>query len=167
MQRAERAGFDGAVSSDHLQPWSPTQGESAFTWSWLGAAMQATTRLHFGTVTVPGGWRYQPVVLAQAIATLAAMFPGRLPWVALGSGEAMNEAVAGPDWPLKAERNQRLFNAAMAIKALLAGERVTAERPPTLRDARLWCRPATPPLLVGAATSASTADGWAAGPMAC
>src|SRR3982750_122319 len=83
-QRAERVGFDGAFSSDHLQPWSPTQGESAFTWSWLGAAMQATERMHFGTVTVPGGWRYQPVVLAQAIATLSAMFPGRLPWVALG-----------------------------------------------------------------------------------
>jgi probable non-F420 flavinoid oxidoreductase len=166
VQRAERAGFDGAFSSDHLQPWSPSQGESAFTWSWLGAAMQATTRLRFGTVTVPGGWRYQPVVLAQAIATLAAMFPGRLPWVALGSGEAVNEAVAGPEWPPKAERNQRLFNAAMAIKALLAGERVTTEGPPALRDARLWCRPATPPLLVGAATSASTAEwlgGWADG----
>ena len=166
VQRAEQAGFDGAFSSDHLQPWAPAQGESAFTWSWLGAAMQATTHLRFGTVTVPGGWRYQPVVLAQAIATLAAMFPGRLPWVALGSGEAVNEAVAGPEWPPKAERHRRLFNAARAIKDLLAGERVTTDGPPVLRDARLWCRPATPPLLVGAATSASTAEwlgGWADG----
>lgn len=166
VQRAEQAGFDGAFSSDHLQPWSPQQGHSAFTWSWLAAALQATSKLCFGTVTVPGGWRYQPAVLAQAIATLAAMYPGRVPWVALGSGEAVNESGMGPAWPSKPERNRRLFNAAQVIRKLLAGERVTHAGPPAVRDVRLWCRAAPAPRLVGAATTADTAHwmgGWADG----
>ena len=79
VRQAEAVGFDAAFSSDHLQPWAPQQGHSAFTWAWLGSALQATQRLSFGTITVPGGWRYQPVKLAQAVATLARMYPGRLP----------------------------------------------------------------------------------------
>ena len=92
MQQAEAAGFDGAFSSDHLQPWGAAQGHSGFAWSWVGAALQATHKLTFGLITVPGGWRYQPVALAQAIATLAQMYEGRLPWIALGSGQAVAEA---------------------------------------------------------------------------
>ena len=40
---AEAAGFTAAMSSDHFAPWSSVQGESGFAWSWLGAAMQATS----------------------------------------------------------------------------------------------------------------------------
>lgn len=166
VRHAEAAGFDAAFSSDHLQPWAPQQGHSAFTWAWLGAALQATQRLNFGTITVPGGWRYQPVVLAQAVATLACMYPGRLPWIALGSGQAMNEAVAGGDWPVKAERNRRLFEGARAMRALLDGERVSIEGPPAVADGRLWCVPPQRPRLVGAALSEDTArwmGGWAEG----
>jgi coenzyme F420-dependent glucose-6-phosphate dehydrogenase len=163
---AEEAGFDAAFSSDHLQPWARDQGQSGFVWSWLGAALQATRGLRFGTITVPGGWRYQPVVLAQAIATLCEMFPGRVPWVALGSGEAVNECATGLPWPPKEERNQRLRDAAVAMRALLGGERVTMPGPPAVADARLWCRPAQAPKLVGAATSSATArwvGSWADG----
>src|SRR5215217_3612498 len=89
-RRAEAAGFDAVMSSDHFQPWSRRQGQSGFSWSWLGAAMQ-TTKLDFGALCVPGGWRYHPAVVAQAAATLADMFPDRLKWIAAGSGEALNE----------------------------------------------------------------------------
>src|SRR5918998_1037769 len=81
--KAEQAGFTAAMCSDHLSPWSERQGQSAFAWSWLGAALQATG-LPFGVVSAPGQ-RYHPAILAQAIATLAAMYEGRF-WVALGSG---------------------------------------------------------------------------------
>ena len=74
-------------------------------WSWLGAAMQATA-LPFGLITAPG-WRYHPALVAQGAATLAEMFPGRF-WLALGSGEAINEAILGQYWPDKPERNARL-----------------------------------------------------------
>jgi len=83
---AERAGFDAVMCSDHLAPWTQAQGHSGFTWTWLGAALQATDRIPMGAFHAPGQ-RYHPVISAQAMATVAAMFPGRLPWVALGSGE--------------------------------------------------------------------------------
>ncbi len=166
VQRAEAAGFDGAFSSDHLQPWSSAQGHSAFAWSWLGAALQASRKLTFGLITVPGGWRYQPVVLAQAIATLSQMYEGRLPWVALGSGQAINERAVGDDWPDKCERNKRLFAGASIVKRLLAGETVTESGSVRALNARLWVRPQRIPTLVGAATTEETAawlGSWADG----
>ena len=75
VTRAESAGFAAAMSSDHFSPWSERQGQSAFAWSWLGAALQATS-LPFGVVNAPGQ-RYHPAIIAQAIGTLAAMYPGR------------------------------------------------------------------------------------------
>jgi probable non-F420 flavinoid oxidoreductase len=158
VARAETAGFDGAFSSDHLQPWAHAQGHSGFVWSWLGAALQRTRALPFATITVPGGWRYQPVVLAQAIATLGEMFPGRLPWIAVGSGEAMNECATGAPWPSKDERDARLREGAAIVRALLAGETVTHRGLVAASDARLWSRPAVPTTLVGAAVSARTAE---------
>jgi coenzyme F420-dependent glucose-6-phosphate dehydrogenase len=163
---AEEAGFDALFTSDHLQPWLPEQGQSAFSWAWMGAALQATRRIGVGTITVPGGWRYQPVVLAQAIGTLAKMFPARLPWIAFGSGEALNEALTGQPWPDKPERNRRLREGVQTIRRLLDGERVTAPGPPGAQDARLWCRPSQRPRLVGAALSEATArwlGTWAEG----
>ena len=95
VQHAEQAGFDAAMSSDHFSPWSTRQGQSAFAWSWLGAALQATG-LPFGVVNAPGQ-RYHPAIIAQAIGTLAAMYPGRF-WAALGTGEASNEHITGTGW---------------------------------------------------------------------
>jgi coenzyme F420-dependent glucose-6-phosphate dehydrogenase len=166
VRQAEQAGFDGAFSSDHLQPWSSTQGHSGFAWSWLGAALQATQRLTFNLITVPGGWRYEPVVLAQAIATLAQMYEGRLPWVAVGSGQAISERAVGRDWPGKCERNRRLFAGTQIIKRLLAGETVTEYGTVAALNARVWSLPEQTPLLVGAAVSELTAQwlgGWADG----
>lgn len=51
IQRAERAGFEVCTASDHLHPWNSRPGHAAFLWSWLGAAMQATT-LDFRSVRV-------------------------------------------------------------------------------------------------------------------
>jgi coenzyme F420-dependent glucose-6-phosphate dehydrogenase len=156
---AERAGFDGAMCSDHLAPWGVRQGESGFAWSWLGAAL-ASTSFSLGVVNAPGQ-RYHPVVIAQAIATLEEMFPGRF-WAALGSGEAMNEHVTGDPWPAKDRRNARLDESMTVIRRLLAGEEVTHDGEVRVHRARIWSRPATPPPLLGAAVSAETA-GWLAG----
>jgi alkanesulfonate monooxygenase SsuD/methylene tetrahydromethanopterin reductase-like flavin-dependent oxidoreductase (luciferase family) len=81
-QHAEQVGFDAAMSSDHFSPWSERQGQSAFAWSWLGAALQGTS-LPFGVVNAPGQ-RYHPAIIAQAIGTLGAMFPGRF-WAGTAS----------------------------------------------------------------------------------
>src|ERR1051325_4592864 len=121
---AERAGFDAAMCSDHFSPWSARQGESAFAWSWLGAALQATN-LSFGIVNAPGQ-RYHPAIIAQAIGTLGAMYPGRF-WAALGSGEYSNEHITGEVWPRKSVRNERLAECVSVIRDLLAGEEVSRD----------------------------------------
>jgi probable non-F420 flavinoid oxidoreductase len=159
VSRAEQAGFGAAMNSDHLAPWSERQGESAFAWSWLGAALEATS-LSFGIVNAPGQ-RYHPAIIAQAIATLATMYPGRF-WAALGSGEASNEHVTGDAWPRKEIRNERLLECVTIIRALLAGEEVSNDGLVTVDRARIWTLPEVAPKLIGAAVSAETA-GWAAG----
>jgi coenzyme F420-dependent glucose-6-phosphate dehydrogenase len=159
VQRAEAAGFDGAMCSDHLAPWGVEQGESGYAWSWLGAAL-ASTSFSFGVVTAPGQ-RYHPVISAQAIATLEEMFPGRF-WAALGSGEAVNEHVTGDPWPPKPKRNERLAASVDVIRSLLAGEEVSRDDHVRVHRARVWSLPDTPPPLLGAAVTAETA-GWVAG----
>jgi coenzyme F420-dependent glucose-6-phosphate dehydrogenase len=163
IKRAEAAGFDCAKSSDHFHPWSERQGQSGFAWAWLGAAMQASA-LPFGMISAPG-YRYHPAVLAQAAATIGEMFPGRL-WLALGSGEAINEAITGEAWPDKPERNARLLECAGIIRALLAGERVTHRGRVNVIEAKLYSRPQMPVPLLGAAATPQTAafvGGWGDG----
>ncbi|MEU5828052.1 TIGR03885 family FMN-dependent LLM class oxidoreductase [Micromonospora tulbaghiae] len=155
---AERAGFDAAMCSDHFSPWSERQGQSGFAWSWLGAALQATN-LPFGVVNAPGQ-RYHPAIIAQAIGTLGAMYPGRF-WAALGTGEASNEHITGEVWPRKDVRTARLRECVDVIRALLAGEEVSHDGLVTVDRAKLWTRPEEPPALVGAAVSIATAR-WCA-----
>ncbi|MFI7551094.1 TIGR03885 family FMN-dependent LLM class oxidoreductase [Micromonospora sediminimaris] len=155
---AEQVGFDAAMCSDHFAPWSERQGHSGFAWSWLGSALQATG-LSFGVVNAPGQ-RYHPAIIAQAIGTLAAMYPGRF-WAALGSGEAANEHITGDAWPRKDVRNARLRECVDVIRALLAGEEVSHDGLVRVDRAKLWSRPEQPPALVGAAVSVATAR-WCA-----
>ena len=107
------------------------------------------------------GQRYHPVISAQAFATLAAMFPGRFPWVALGSGEALNEHVTGDPWPTKDVRMARLRECVDVMRALWRGEEVSHRGLVTVDRARVWSLPDEPPKLVAGAVSAETAA-WAA-----
>ena len=158
VQAAERAGFDAAMCSDHWAPFAESQGHSGFAWSWLGAAM-ATTALPFGVVNAPGR-RYHPAIIAQAAATLEAMFPGRF-WLAVGSGQLINEHITGDRWPAKPQRNKRLRESADVMRRLWAGETVTHRGHVTVSEAKLWTRPQRPPMLVGAAVTPTTAA-WVA-----
>jgi probable non-F420 flavinoid oxidoreductase len=157
MREAEAAGFERAWSSDHFSPWSTRQGESGFAWSWLGAAMQATS-MPYGVVTAPGQ-RYHPAIVAQAAATLAELFPGRLE-VALGTGEFSNEHVTGAPWPDKKARNARLRECVDVMRALLAGEVVHHDGLVRVDRAKLWTLPPEPPPLLATAVSVETAR-WA------
>lgn len=155
---AERAGFDGAMCSDHLAPWTRAQGESGFALSWIAAAL-ACTEFSIGMVNAPGQ-RYHPVMIAQAFATLEEMFPGRF-WAAMGSGEAVNEHVTGDAWPEKQVRNERLRESVDVIRRLIEGEEVDHDGLVRVHEARVWSRPAEPPPLFATAVSAETAE-WAA-----
>lgn len=160
---AEQAGFDCAMSSDHFKPWSRSQGHSGHSWSWLGAALARTT-FPIGMICA-AGYRYHPAVVAQAAATLTEMFPDRF-WLALGSGERVNEDITGLPWPSKPERNDKMKECAGVIRALLAGERVTHRGSVTVVDAELYSRPEVAPPMLGAAVTEQTAEfvgGWADG----
>lgn len=157
VRRAEAAGFHAAKSSDHFHPWSERQGQSGFAWSWLGAVMEAT-RFPVGIISAPG-YRYHPAVLAQAAATLGEMYEGRL-WLALGSGEAINEAITGEYWPGKEERNARLLECVDITRRLFAGETVTHRGRVAVVEAKLYSRPKSPVPIYGAAMTENTAA-WA------
>jgi coenzyme F420-dependent glucose-6-phosphate dehydrogenase len=160
---AEEAGFTSINSSDHFHPWSKEQGQSGYSFAWLGAAM-AQSKLPFGVVCTPG-YRNHPAIVAQATATLNEMFPERF-WLALGSGEALNERITGEKFPVKSERNERLLECHQVIRELLKGETVTHFGRITVEHARLYTLPPVAPVVIGAAVTKETAawmGGWADG----
>src|SRR5205807_654780 len=67
--RAERAGFDFAVSSDHYYPWLAAQGHSPYAWAVLGAAAYATETIGLMSFVTCPTRRYHPAVVAQKAAT--------------------------------------------------------------------------------------------------
>jgi coenzyme F420-dependent glucose-6-phosphate dehydrogenase len=91
---------------------------------WLGAVGQATSGVSIGPAVSAIVHRYNPVVLAQQAATLELMNPGRA-FLAVGSGEAMNEVPAGLRWPAPAEQLARTEEALTIITGLLDGQTVS------------------------------------------
>ncbi len=145
---AEAHGFSGCMAADHFQPWVPAQGQSAFVWNVLAAVGERTTGDLGPGVTCPS-FRFHPAVVAQASATMAAMYPGRH-WLGVGAGEALNEHVIGGYWPEAPERSRRMFEAIDIIKALFAASiegKDVKHRGEffTLETTRLWTMPETPP----------------------
>jgi coenzyme F420-dependent glucose-6-phosphate dehydrogenase len=150
--RAEAAGFDaGTMVSEHFHPWTPTQGNAAFAWSFMGALGQRTSG-RFGVGVTCAGFRYHPVVIAHAAATLGAMYPGRF-WLGLGAGEALNEHVVGGPWPEVGVRSAMLFEAVELINRLFRGEVVRHHGTYfDLQSAKLYTRPEQPvPIYVATA----------------
>lgn len=141
---AERAGFDFAVASDHLFPWLPEQGHSPYVWSVLGAVAQVTERLPLMTYVTCPTFRYHPVVVAQAAATVALLSEGRFT-LGLGSGENLNEHVVGA-WPSADIRLERLEEAITIIRALFEGGYVNHRgKHYQVESAKLWDLPAQEP----------------------
>lgn len=162
-KKAEQAGFDFGLSSDHFHTWNESQGHCGFAWSWLGAAL-SSTNMNYGVVNCPC-YRYHPAVIAQAIATFDEMFPERF-WISLGSGQALNEAITGEPWPAKEERNAKLKESVDIIKALWKGETVTHDGLVKVKEAKLYTTPKKEIPIVGAALSPETAKwlaSWADG----
>jgi coenzyme F420-dependent glucose-6-phosphate dehydrogenase len=157
---AESRGFSGVMAADHFQPWVPQQGESSFVWNVLSAIGERTVGDMGPGVTTPT-FRWHPAMVAQASATLAAMYPGRH-WLGLGSGEALNEHIVGQYWPEAPERINRLFEAVDLIKKLfaasLAGKDIKfAGQFYKLESTRLWTMPAVAPEILIATAGPVTA----------
>jgi len=157
---AEQHGFSGVMAADHFQPWVPAQGQSAFVWNVL-AALGMVTRGDLGPGVTAPTFRWHPALVAQASATLEAMFPGRH-WLGLGSGEALNEHIVGQYWPEAPERVNRMFEAIEIISKLFAGSLAGKDVKYTgtyyrLESTRLWTMPPTPPPIYVATAGPVTA----------
>ncbi len=125
--QAEASGFDSVFVSDHFQPWRHHGGHAPYSFAWLGALGASTSRVVLGTSVVTPTFRYHPSIVAQAVGTLAVMFPGRV-ILGVGTGESLNEVPAlGMKWPGFKERHGRLKEAIELIKQLLSGERISYE----------------------------------------
>jgi len=123
-RRAEEAGFEFALVSDHFHPWIDRQGNSPFVWSVLGGIAVRTERLRVGTGVTCPTIRMHPAIVAQAAATAAAMLPGRF-FFGVGTGENLNEHVLGQRWPPTATRRELLEEAVELIRELWRGELTT------------------------------------------
>jgi len=153
---AEENGFQGVMAADHFQPWVPAQGQAAFVWNVM-TAIAEHTRADVGPGVTCPSFRFHPAMIAQASATLAAMYPGRH-WLGLGSGEALNEHVVGGYWPEAPERINRMFEAIEVIKKLFSGKDVKhSGQYYRMETARLWTMPEVPPPIYVATAGPVTA----------
>ncbi len=122
--RAERAGFDMVVVSEHFHPWVDDESASGFAFSTIGAMAQATERIEFATGVTTPLFRYHPGVVAQAAATLDRLSGGRFT-LGVGTGENINEGPLGYRFPKYAERNARMAESLQIMRRLLDGEKLT------------------------------------------
>jgi coenzyme F420-dependent glucose-6-phosphate dehydrogenase len=156
-EHAESAGFSGVMAADHIQPWTPQQGQAGFVWAFMAAAAERTRGDIGPGVTCPS-FRSHPAIIAQAAATMAAMYPGRF-WLGLGSGEALNEHVVAGYWPEVGERISRMFESIEIIRKLFTGKDVKhAGEYYKMETIRLWTMPEQPPPIYIATAGPVTAE---------
>ena len=155
---AEAVGFDSILVSDHFQPWRHTGGHAPFSFTWLGALGERTSRALLGTSVVTPTFRYHPAIVAQAIGTLGALYPGRI-LLGVGTGESLNEVPAtGMAWPPFKERFARLREAIELMRRLAREDRVTFEGEFYRTDkATIYDRPEIPVPIYVAASGAVAA----------
>ena len=140
--RAEEVGFDFLSISDHYHPWTTSQGHSPFVWAVLGAVAQATERVDVGVGVTCPIVGVHPAILAQATATTSLLFGGRFFW-GVGTGEALNEHIAGARWPRPEVRLEMLEEAIGVVRELWTGRdgrppraALRGRERPTVRSAR-------------------------------
>jgi G6PDH family F420-dependent oxidoreductase len=139
--RAEDAGFDFEVMSDHYFPWLDEMGHAGYAWAMLGAVSQVTTSVELMTYVTCPLMRYHPAVVAQKAATIGVLSDGRFT-LGLGAGENLNEHVIGQGWPPANVRHEMMEEAVEIIHSLLAGGYVNhAGKHYRVDSAKLWDLP--------------------------
>ena len=143
--RAEEVGLDSVWVSDHFNPWRHEGGHAMFSFAWMAAVGERTSRVKIGTSVLTATFRYNPAVVAQAFATMGCLYPDRM-ILGLGTGEALNEtAVTGAEWPEFKERFARMREAVRLMRQLWTEDGVSFEGEYYRTvDATLYDRPDTP-----------------------
>src|SRR5918911_543754 len=120
-RRAEEAGFEFALISDHYHPWIDAQGHSPFVWTVLGGIARETSTLEVGTGVTCPTMRIHPAIIAHAAATTAAMFEGRF-FLGIGPGETLNEHILGAHWRIYDDRRDMLIESIEIMRGLWEGK---------------------------------------------
>jgi len=139
---AEKMGFDSLWVEDHLIAM-PGGIECNFAWTVMSSALQATKRVPFCTGVTAPIMRYHPAIVAQAFATMGAMYPGRV-GLGVGTGEPPNEmAVYGGEWPSNNTRLEMLEEALTVMNRLWTSDTPISFTGKfyTLKDAVLLTKP--------------------------
>lgn len=123
---AEEVGFDVVTGADHFHPWVDDVSAASYVWSWFGAVAQATSRVELATSVTAPLFRYHPALIAQAAATIDRLSGGRFV-LGVGTGEAINEAPLGYEFPGYTERIARMREALTIMHGLLAGEKLDVD----------------------------------------
>jgi G6PDH family F420-dependent oxidoreductase len=156
--RAEEAGFEHVLISDHIHPWVSEQGHSPFVWGVIGAIGHATDRIRLGTAVTCPLIRVHPAIVAHAAATAQTLMDGRF-FLGVGTGENLNEHVLGGRWPRPDERLEMLEEAIEIIRRLLAGGYETYRgKHYTVEQLKLYDAPDDPPPIVVAAAAPDAAE---------
>lgn len=122
------------------------------------AALGQRTKFVFGTGVTCPTYRYRPPIVAEAFASLALLYPGRV-FLGLGSGEALNELPVSGSWGAYPERAARLIEAVTIIRQLWTGEWTTFKgQYYTVPKAHLYDLPTSPvPIYIAASGPKSMA----------
>jgi G6PDH family F420-dependent oxidoreductase len=155
--RAEQAGFEFEVISDHISPWLASQGHAPNAWVTLGAVAAMTERVDLMTYVTCPTMRYSPVVIAQQAATLALLSEGRFT-LGLGAGENLNEHIAIDAWPPVNIRHEMFAEAVTIIRELFDGGYVNfTGKHYQIDSAKIWDLPDTPPKIAMAISGEQSA----------
>jgi alkanesulfonate monooxygenase SsuD/methylene tetrahydromethanopterin reductase-like flavin-dependent oxidoreductase (luciferase family) len=166
VQRAEALGYAAAyVDGDVSQLASLGERDVLDGWTVMTALAQRTSRIQLASIRLVHHWN--PARLAQSIATLERIAPGRQR-AFLGVGAHPADRAFGLPFPPAADRIAWLDETIEALRALWRGERVTARgRFVALDGARVRpFLPQPPPIEVAAAGRrmlalvARRADAW-------
>lgn len=166
-QAAEHAGFQHLWASDHIQPWQDDEGHAMFPWLTLALVGSATSHVSLGTGVTCPTYRYHPATVAQAFASLAILYPGRV-FLGVGTGERLNGQATTNTYGDYAERHDRLVEAVQLIRQLWSGSRISfSGRYFQTNSLKLYDLPAAPtPIFIAAAGPKSVklagqyGDGW-------
>jgi G6PDH family F420-dependent oxidoreductase len=120
-ETVEEAGFDGLWFGDHIQPWFHDGGRAPFAWSWIPAALERTDSIPVGVFVTPPMYRYHPLVVANAVATIDQLAPDRFRF-GVGTGERMNEHPFVEEWPEWSDRAGALVEALDVIRTYWESE---------------------------------------------
>lgn len=122
---AEKSGYGYLMRSDHLLPTGQVEEgiNSPECWVTLGAIASSTTRIRFGPLVSPIGFR-NPALLARMANTLHISSIGRLV-LGIGGGWSEREYVEyGYEFPTFRTRMEQLVEAARIIRRLTQGKEV-------------------------------------------